>query len=255
MLRKARGVAYKWIKELGSKLEITEDETSCTNLRQRLGILAATCFSTYDVCLEHVPSTLSNDSDVAIAVHCAVIVHDNTPSIHGADDSRYLARLLNRHQRLLHFLEPFLRDAVQSNPSGFDHGLASLWPGFRRKTSSNWHVLANPNSRWISCVAEGGQEVHYNLLTGQLLIGGNPLGRLPQDIIQHSTYANILGTVSVIIILIDGCLVRLFTYPLQRVLNVVPADIPDMEFMTRSNVSGYQVGYCYCRCRAVVNAS
>ncbi|KAH9056708.1 hypothetical protein EDB87DRAFT_1824048 [Lactarius vividus] len=66
---------------------------------------------------------------------------------------------------------------------------------------------------------EGGQEVHYNILTGNLLIGGKPLGRLPQQIIEHSTYRSILGT---------------------RVLDVVPADIPEMEFMTRSNVFGYQ---------------
>jgi hypothetical protein len=29
----------------------------------------------------------------------------------------------------------------------------------------------------------------------------------------------------------------------QRVLDVVPADVPGMEFMTRSTVSGYQVKY------------
>ncbi|KAH9036254.1 hypothetical protein EDB84DRAFT_1588067 [Lactarius hengduanensis] len=211
LLRKARSVAHKWINELSSKLDTAEDETSCTNLRQRLCILAATCFSTYDVCLEHIPWTLDSDVDIAIAVHCAVIVHDNTPSVLKDDD---LIRLLNRHRRLLHFLEPSLRKCVQSNPSGFDQGLASLWPGFRRQISSNWHVLPSPNSRWISCIVDGGQEVHYNLLTGQLLIGGNPLGRLPQDFIQHSTYASILGT---------------------RVLDVVPADISDMAFMTRSN--------------------
>ena len=255
MLRKARSIAHKWISELVSKLERTEDEKSCVKLGRRLGILAATCFTTYDVCFEHVPWTLSNDSDIAVAVHCAVIVQDNTPSIIVGDELPYLTRLLNRHHRLLHLLEPFLRKGVQSNPSGFDHGLANLWPGFRRQTSSNWHVLPSPNSRWISCIAEGGQEVHYNLLTGELLIGGNPLGRLPQDIIQHTTYASLLGSVCVIIILIHGSS-RLLTYSFQRVLDVVPADIPDMEFMTRSTVSGYQVGHCNRRCcRAVVNAS
>jgi hypothetical protein len=118
------------------------------------------------------------------------------------DKSGHFARLLNRHDRLLHFLEPYLREGVQSNPTGFDHGLATLWPGFRRQTSSNWHVLPSPNSRWISCIAEGGQEVHYNLLTGQLLIAGNPLGRLPEGFTRHSTYASILGAVCFIIILI-----------------------------------------------------
>ncbi|KAH8997134.1 hypothetical protein EDB86DRAFT_928074 [Lactarius hatsudake] len=220
LLQRARSVAHKWINEIGSKLDTTEDETSRTNLRRRLCTLAATCFSTYDVCLEHIPQMLASDDDIAIAVHCAVIVHDNTLSNFEDKRSRYLIRLLNRHHRLLHFLEPFLRQGVQSNPSGFDHGFVNLWPGFRRQTSSNWHVLPSPNSRWISCIIEGGQEVHYNLLTGNLLIGGKPLGRLPQEIIEHSTYTGILGT---------------------RVLDVVPADIPEMEFMTRSNVFGYQI--------------
>ncbi|KAH9056702.1 hypothetical protein EDB87DRAFT_1687037 [Lactarius vividus] len=220
LLHKARNVAHKWINELGSKLDMAEDETSRTNLRRRLCTLGATCFSTYDVCLEHVPWMLVGDDDIAIAVHCAVIVHDNTPSILEDDDSRYLIRLLNRHHRLLHFLEPSLRERVPSDPSGFDKGLASLWSGFRRRTSSNWRVLSNPNSRWISCVVEGGQEVHYNLLTGELLIAGKPLGRLPREIIEHSTYASVLG---------------------PRILDVVPADIPGMEFMTRSSVSGYQI--------------
>ena len=234
-------MAYKWIDELGSKLDTTEDETSRTNLCRRLCTLAATCFSTYDVCLEHVPRILASDDDIAIAVHCAVIVHDNTPSNLEDDHSHYLVRLLNRQRRLLHFLETLLCEDVQSNPSGFDRGIASLWPGFRRHISSNWRVLPIPNSRWISCIVEGGQEVHYNLLTGQLLIGGKPLGKLPQEIIEHSTYARVLGGVSILVVLIHVHL-HVCLCSLQRILDVVPADLPEMEFMTRSDVSGYQVG-------------
>ena len=242
MLRNARSVAYKWIGEIVSKLDEIEDETSHAKLRRRLCTLAATCFSTYDVCLEHVPWTLSSDNDIAIAVHCAILVYDNTPSNLRGDDSRHLSRLLNQHRRLLHFLEPFLCGCVQSNQLGFDHGLAMIWPEFHRQTSSNWHVLPTPNSRWISCFVEDGRGVHYNLLSGKSLIGGKPLARLPQDIIQHSTYANILGTVSVIIILIYAYL-RVFIYSMQRMLDVVPSENPKMEYMTRSNVSGYQVNY------------
>ena len=229
---------YKWINELGSKIDVTEDETSRNNLHERLCTLAATCLSTYDVSLEYIPRTLVSNNDIAIAVHCAVIVHDNTPST--LEDDHYLVRLLNRHSRLLHILEPFLCKGVKSNPSGFDQGVASLWPGFRRKLSSNWQVLPAPNSRWIFCIAEGGQEIHYNLLTGQLLIGGKPLGKLPQEIIEHSTYASALGAVSAFVILIDPYS-RVCWRSFQRILDVVPADIPGMAFMTRSNVSGYQV--------------
>ena len=249
---------HQWIDELGQRLDMAEDEASRTNLRRRRCTLAATCFSTFDVCLEHVPRTLASDDDIATAVHCAVIVHDNASSILEGDQSHYLIRamirLLNRHFRLLHFLEPCFRELAQSKPSGVDQGLARLWPGFRRQTSSNWHVLPNPNSRWISCTVEGGQEVHYNLSIGQLLIGGKPLGKLPQEIKEHSTYASVVGMVSIIIILIHGYS-HMFTYSLQKALDVVPADIPGMEFMTRSNVSGYQVGYCPRQFCAVVNAN
>ncbi|KAH9063764.1 hypothetical protein EDB83DRAFT_804615 [Lactarius deliciosus] len=220
LLRKARSVTHRWIGELGSKLATIDDEMSYTDLHRQLCVLAATCFSIYDVCTEQVPWMLSSDSDFAIAVHCAVTLHDNTPSTLEGDDSGYLTRLLNRHRRLLHFLEPNFHQCVQSNPSGLDQGLASLWPGFCRKTFSNWHILPSPNSRWISCIETGGQEVHLNLLTGQLLIKGNPLGRLPQEITGHSTYIGVLGT---------------------RILDVIPANISGMDFMTRSTVLEYWI--------------
>ena len=242
LLRDSRSVAYKWIGELGSKLSETEGETSRANLRRRLCILAATCFSTYDVCPEHVPGILSSDLDFAIAVHCSVIVHDNTPPTLNGGCFGYLGRLLNRHRRLLHFLEPFFHQGVKSNPTGFDRGVASLWSDFCRQNSSNWDILPSPNSRWISCTVECGQEVHYNLLTGKLLINGSPLGTLPREIVEHSTYACVLGSVSIITIVIHTS--HLFMFPLQRILDVIPADKPGMEFMTRLNVSEYQVRYC-----------
>jgi hypothetical protein len=240
LLRKVRIVTHGWIGQLGSKLDMTQDETSRANFRRRLCSLAATCVSTFDVCFEHVPNILSTDDDFAIAVQCAVIVHDSTPSILRDDDSRCLTRLLNRHHRLLHFLERYFQEEIRSNPSGFDRALARLWSGYRRKRSSNWCVLPAPNSRWISCTTEGGQKVHYNVMTGQLLVGGQPLGRLPEEIIKHSTYASILGTVSITII--STCVyIPISMFPRQRILDVVPADIPGMEFMTRLTVSGYQV--------------
>jgi hypothetical protein len=245
VLQAARSVAYKWISELGSRLDKTDDEISRTELGRRLCTLAATCFSTYSVFPKHVPWILSNE-DIAIALNCAVIVHDNTPPTLKDDASGYLSRLLNRHRRLLHYLEPFFQEVIQSNPTGFDDGIAKLWPEFRRM-SSDWQILPSPNSRWISCTVGGGQEVHYNLLSGKLLIGGKPLGRLPQEITNHSTYACVLGTVSVVAIIIPASS-RVLMCPFQRILDVIPADKPGMEFMTRSNVSGYQVGYHNRRC-------
>jgi hypothetical protein len=193
-------VTHDWVDQLCSKLDTTQGEPSRDSLRHRLCSLAATCFSTFDVCVKHIPNVLSTDEDFAIAVRCAVIVHDNTPSILPHDVSLYLSRLLNRHHRLLHFLEPFFLQELRSHSSGVDDALARLWSDYRRQRSSPWDVLPAPNSRWIFCTTEGGQEVHYNVLTGQLLVGGQPLGILPKEITKHPAYAGILGTVGVTIV-------------------------------------------------------
>jgi hypothetical protein len=196
LLRNIRMVTHRWVGQLCSKLDMTQDETSRANLRHRLCSLAATCVSTFDVCVEHVPNVFSTDDDLAIVMQCAVIVHDNIPLIRD-DASHFLNRTLNRHHRLLHFLENVFLEGLRSNSSGFDLALARLWSGYRRKSSSTWHVLPAPNSRWFSCNTEGGQEVLYNVITGELLVGGKPLGRLPKEIIEHSTYATILGKVGI----------------------------------------------------------
>jgi hypothetical protein len=190
--------------ELGLKLDHTRDETSRADLRRRLFMLATTCFSTFDVCPEHIHAILAIDEDFSIAMQCAVIVHDNTPSSLSDDKSPYLARMFSRHRRLLHYLEPILGQTLPGvvghvkllHAGAYDHALAKLWLGYRQRTSSNWYGLQRSNSRWICCMAEGGLEVHFDLLTGQLLIGGKQLGRLPQEIVKHPTYASILGTVS-----------------------------------------------------------
>ncbi|KAF8492811.1 hypothetical protein F5888DRAFT_1795530 [Russula emetica] len=218
LLRDARNLTYRWICELEEKLESTHDETSCAGLRRRLFMLAATCFSTLDVCSEHIPAILTTEEDFSIAIQCAVIVHDNTSLSLSGDNSVYLTRMISRHRQSLYSLEPIFSQS--SHAGAFDHALSRLWLGFRRHTSSSWHILPRPNSRWVSCVAEGRHKVHYDLLTGKLLINGKPLGKLPQEIVEHPTYASVLGT---------------------KILDVGPADIPGMGFMTRSTVSGYQI--------------
>ena len=200
LLREARNVTRQWISAISNELGSTHDETSCTGLRRRLCMLAATCFSTFDVSSEHLPGVLTNDEDFSIAMQCAIVVYDNTPS--STSDDVYLARMLSRHRRLLHYLEPIFSELVTNargqaellHSDGYDLALAQLWLGYRN--SARWQALPRPHSRWISCVTEGGQSVHYDLLSGQLLIDGKRLGRLPREIMEHPTYASMFGAVS-----------------------------------------------------------
>jgi hypothetical protein len=204
LLRETRNVTHRWIGEISAKFASMQDETSRAGLRHRLCMLAATCFSTFDVPAEHMPVILASEEDISIAMQCAVIVHDDTPSSLSNGDSLYLTRMLNRYRRILHDMEPIFRESSQGvvsearllHSAAYDHALAQLWQGYHERQFSSWHALPRPNSRWITCMTERGQEVHYDVLTGELLIGGKKLGRLPQDIIEHPLYSSIFGTVS-----------------------------------------------------------
>ena len=197
-------MTYRWASKVRMKLDSTQGETSRTNLQRRLCMLAATCFATFDVCSEHIPATLASEEDFSIAMQCAVIVHDNTPSYLLDDNSLYLTRMLSRHRRLLHHLEPIF---IQASPSvhsrttllhsgAYKNALAQLRLGYHQGNTSTWHATPGP-SRWIYCVLGEGQQVHFDLLTGKLIIGGEPMGTLPEAIVRHPAYASVFGTVSV----------------------------------------------------------
>lgn len=198
-------MSYRWIGEIRMRLDSTQDETSRASLRHRLCMLAATCFSTFDVCPEHVPITFATEEDVSIAMQCAVIVYDNIPSSFSGDDSYFWSRMLSRQYRLLHNLESFFGQCVPLALDGarllhagaYDRALAQLGVDYHRRNSPSWCALPRPNSRWISCPADGAQQVHYDLLTGELLLGGRRLGRLPQNIMDHDTYRKIFGHVRI----------------------------------------------------------
>lgn len=199
-------MTYQWIIKVRRKLDSTQDEASRTGLQHRLCMLAATCFSTFDVCPEHVPAILSGKEDFSIAMQCAVFVGNNIQNNSSLPDDSvfYLTRMLGRYRRILSNLEPMFTQSLPPvrgragllHGDAYDDALAQLWVGYCKSNTPSWHVLPRPKSRWIACVTEQGQKVHYNLLTGELLIGGKRLGRLPSRIVDHPTYESIFDKVS-----------------------------------------------------------
>jgi hypothetical protein len=210
-------VTHRWIVEISRQLDSTEDVTSRAGIRRRLCMLAVTCFSTFDVCPEHIPATLSSEEDFSVAMECAVIVHDNASvdiSLPNSRKSRlseaeklqhvYYNRMLHRHYRLLHNLEPMFSQcfppengqAKLLHGGAYDVALSRLWAGYCLHDASGWHALPMLNTRWISCVTLGNHEVHYDLLTGKLLINGKRLGGLLQEIMIPPTYKSVFGGVS-----------------------------------------------------------
>ena len=195
LLRTIRSKVFAWVKELSAKLTRTpEDE----EFRGYLRDCAAVCRSTYGVDPHLVPNLLNSADDVEVLLSSAMLIHDHTPDV--SHLSTYSQLLLDRDRYLSLALEDALRDLLQadSGDDGIDRAILMVWHNYH--PGSNWIPLQDPNSRWFSCTTTGNakqhsQVVHFNLLSGSLLVDGKPLGRLSREILRHPLYKQIFGEV------------------------------------------------------------
>ncbi|KAF8601975.1 hypothetical protein BDV93DRAFT_607791 [Ceratobasidium sp. AG-I] len=221
-LREARGVGFRWLQELLTKLQNAEIDSQILDYQARVCEMAAICRSTYDVDPAHLGSLLSNSDDFSTLIKCSINLYDNYPP-NLSDSPNRLQTLLCRDRRLTHKALPRILSYIQLDPRVLDHPVLQLWPDYQTGPGG-WTTLPEPNSRWVSTATGGvgGQSVHLNMLEGRLLINGKPLGRLPREYVSHPSYARLFG---------------------QKVLDVVPAHAPGMEFATRARIEDYQISF------------
>ncbi|KIK69250.1 hypothetical protein GYMLUDRAFT_255795 [Collybiopsis luxurians FD-317 M1] len=257
LLREAREVTWEWVGQLEEKLQGCGEEF-VKEFQAKVCEMACACRATYDVddderdiggvYTSHLDRLLTSTEDVAKFVACGIIIHDNKPhDLSAKSVPKELKRMIERDRRLAHGVEPALlklftqpTDSTRDNTGfapldvatvgkeGFNMALKRIWPVFA-VPALDWHTLAEPNHRWVECETAGGtsirgiqsQQVDLDLIHGKLLVNGKPLGRLPTEFIKHPNYVRLFGE--------------------KKVLDVVPADMPGMQFATRGLVSGYQV--------------
>jgi hypothetical protein len=195
-LREARKVCLAWTRALSGKLpECKPGEVR--ELQFRVVQMAATCRMTFDVEECYLQDVLHTDEDVSMLVECASTIRDNIPAIVGTLPTG-MKTLLDRDRRIAYAVEKHLRSLVTSNIRGID--LKPIWSAYEQGT--RWMVMAEPNERWVytytrETAESERQKVHYNLITGELLVEGLPLGRMPVSYTNHTTYKELFGEVCI----------------------------------------------------------
>lgn len=197
LLREVRTVALQWTRELAEKLQASHEEDQVAQYQVRVCEMAATCRATYDVDPQHVSEVCHTPEDIAILVECAITVHNNTPASFSTAPME-LKKLLARDRRLAHRLESHLAQSIEADRTGLDRAIQALWASYRPGAAS-WKPVEG-SSRWLRTRTDlengqNAQRIHVNLLTGELLIAGKPLGRLPNEMVNSQTYSRIFGQV------------------------------------------------------------
>lgn len=197
-LQRARAISLRWTRDLGKLLQEAQDEGKLKNLNEQTLEMGLTCYGTFDVDPQHLPSFLRSNEDVAIVTECSIIVQDRCPVLIN-DLPQPIKQLLRRHWRLSSRLEPLLRKRILEARSCVDSTISGLWGGY--VPGSPWTALKTPNERWVMTAtsSEGNissMPVHYNVLDGSLLVNGLPLTRLPRPYESHPTFLRIFGKVN-----------------------------------------------------------
>ena len=225
LLQKIREVAHSWTEILGQIMHDTTAPEVLLRLQQRRLKSAILCKMTFDVDESDLPNLLANANDVCTWILCSNTVQENTGN-NVMELRRDLQLLLLGDKKLSHRLFRRVRTLVlQGNQGGLDKAIGHIWSGFE-PTSAGWTAFRDsPLQRWIMNDTEAkpgkaSQRVLYNLLEGELLVDGVPLGRLPSMYTESESYLRILGAQSI----------RVFT-----------ADMEGMHYMSAQPINGYTI--------------
>ncbi|KAL2840210.1 hypothetical protein BJY01DRAFT_250125 [Aspergillus pseudoustus] len=215
-LSNLRAVAFGWTALVRNKASTTHGDNRRNDLTAQTAYLALICVATFnseDAILEEI---LEHDSSLSIFIQCCIVIHDRKGLIGAASDGLPLL-LLYRWQNLAYRSHQVIVDyIVRQKRASLDHAIRSIWAAYR--AGSVWAMSPGGGNHWLvntmvpKSAGSSAMMVHVNLLTGELLINGRPLARLPLQFEHHEAYKSLFG---------------------KTLIEVMPSGVPGMEFSGR----------------------
>lgn len=190
VLTKVRSISFGWIETLRAAAHTVSNHEERALLMTKCVEVALICASTYDVETKHLEEMLSLSDNVSMLIQASINVQEGAGdySLQAAD----ICLLRLRFSRLMHRCCVFLtqcsaglNDAVQRSWSAYSPG-NECWSVASQKTP-DW-MTTKTYSRNGDC-----NEVHLNLLSGELLVDGVPLDNLPHEYRDQPTYKTLFG--------------------------------------------------------------
>jgi hypothetical protein len=218
-LRKARQIAIVWLHRLKIRAAASTNEEQRTELLSRATEISLLGTTTFDVDEEHIDIVLQQDEAISSFMQCSIAVQENQELLLHSDGLQDSA--LQAWQSLTYRIFPKLRDGILRNCFDLNQAVLECWTAFKPTSNAAWEVLAAPHQHWLH-VTSGNLPVHINLLTGELLVNGLPLSRLPSEYMSHSVYKSLFSS---------------------SALEVVPTDEPGMRFSAKASYNDHKLHF------------
>ncbi|KAI0007682.1 hypothetical protein F4779DRAFT_591005 [Xylariaceae sp. FL0662B] len=212
--------AFDWVQLLREKSQRPDTQENRAYFMLKSADIALICASCFDAEGGHLSSILESDANASIFVQCSILIHEAKRTYNPASEL-VLTCLSHRFCRLL-YRSSFI---LSKTHAGISDAVKQSWSAYR--PGGNWRTASDSESHWLVTETASDSErshlqVHYNLLSGELLVNGLPLGRPPPEYEAHPMWATLFGNAPV---------------------EVMPTSAAGMQFSVKRQYKGYDVHF------------
>ena len=231
-----RKVAHRWTKKLLEKLGSCATAVEEEEWSQRVLFSSLTCIATFDVDREIMVAILRSEAEAALLLEASIQAREHLPA--SGRPSRILDLVLfQRWQRIAYRSQTILVNEIKpADNRCLDLAIKQVWPD--SPESNEWVAGVNSQSHILSTSVDrrdgmAPMRVTYNLLTGSLLVNGNPLRKLPARFREKEAYKLLFGSQN---------------------LDVMPSTAQGMQFSSSTLHEGFVVHFAMIEKRLVIRA-
>lgn len=196
-LKRCRKVAIDWCARIKTALDakMGAENDSRLSLLFRIGGI---CLLTFSVENRHLARVLESEEDLQFLLRSSIVFFENTPEPIESQSLKTRALVL-QGTRVLRNSEKQVSQLIIEHPSALN--VAIKQTANHLQISSPWCFAPGDNQRWATnnSVTTYGekQEIHYNILSGELLINNERPKRLPEEYTRHPLFQRLFGQVGI----------------------------------------------------------
>lgn len=196
-LAQARRATLTWLRQLKLKLANCEEDSQRSAWTESNLEVALICAYTFEVDSTSLCELLTMGNGTAVLVECAITIHDLCPASRDGLPQNLQQSIL-RFYKMTHAMESALYKILIQSPEGLNESVTQHWKSHRPGTL--WKSAQDSRKEWLvtkdaESPGSEGDVVHFNILTGSLLVNGSPISRLPRSYETHESYRRLFGTV------------------------------------------------------------
>ncbi|TVY48539.1 hypothetical protein LOCC1_G001313 [Lachnellula occidentalis] len=224
-LASVRVVAFGWVNLLRDKAHMAISDDQRSYLLSRALEVALVCADSFNCDERYLEALLAIPEDLSLLIQCSIVIQEGDYTLTHTSDP-IVSLLYQRWKGLTYRSYPILATNIIENSSpSLDDAMSKSWSAY--KAGSGWRRSPEQDGHWLITRTASqdnipGLFVHFNLLSGELLVNGLPLARLPLQYEHHPMYRTLFGSCAI---------------------EVMPTSVQGMEFSGKKDYAGYTLHF------------